>query len=260
MSPNFVLSRGSAAGHRPAFSSFKQGSPEASAGEARPSAPAKTTAGDALTVVVAHSEELFRAGLVRCLEGHQDITVPADCSNNGDALAHCQTHSPLVLLCDGDCDYLPVQQLTRRLKVTSPGTRVLVIGRETDQEMVLRWGAWGVISRGSSGELFSRAVRIIADGQYWVGRDVLTQLAQKALNPESASPKPKKKVLSTREAEILQLVGAGSTNDQIAEALFIEPNTVRTHLRRNYQKLKVHDRTSAVVTASQNGYIQLPGR
>lgn len=210
-----------------------------------------------MSVVVVHPEELFRAGLVRFLAEHPDIMVLADAASNADGLDRCQAHRPLVLICDGDCELLPVQQLTRRLRLLSPETRALVVGREAhDPETILRWGGWGIISRSSSGELFARAVRVIAGGQYWVGRDVLTQLARKALSPEQPASKAKR-VLSTREAEILVLVGAGNTNDQIAEALYIEVNTVRTHLRRIYQKLNVHDRTSAVVTASRNGYIRL---
>jgi DNA-binding NarL/FixJ family response regulator len=211
----------------------------------------------AMSVVVSHPEDLFRDGLVRFLNQQPDIDVLAHCDNNSEALNHCQARSPGILLCDGECLRLPVEQLTRRLKSSGLETRVLVIGLEAqDPETVLRWGAWGLISRSSSGELFSRAVRIIASGQYWVGRELLTQLARKALYPEEP-PRKVKRVLSTREAEILRLVSAGKTNDQIAEALFIEVNTVRTHLRRIYQKLNVHDRTSAVVTASRNGYIEL---
>ena len=196
-------------------------------------------------------------GLLRRLEQHPDISVVAAGSHNGEGLDHCQAHSPLVLVCDGDCERLPVQQLTRRLGYVSPTTRPLVVGGESlDAEMVLRWGGWGVISRSSPGDLYVKAVRVIAGGEYWVGRDVMSRLARKALHPEQGPRKPNR-LLSNREAEILRLVSGGDTNDQIAETLFIETNTVRTHLRRIYQKLKVHDRTSAVVMASRNGYIEL---
>jgi DNA-binding NarL/FixJ family response regulator len=211
-----------------------------------------------ISVIVSFDEEVYRAALVQFLWKEPDLAVLADCSNNREAVELSRIHIPALVLCQCDCERLPVSELTRNLRGLSPEPRALVIAREDqDPEAVLRWGAWGYLLQRSPGETFARAIRVIAGGEYWVGRDVLTALARRALNPTEPAPK-EKPLLSAREVEILQLVSAGKTNYEIAEALFVEPNTIRTHLRRIYGKLDVHDRRTAVVAAADRSYLQLP--
>lgn len=209
-----------------------------------------------LSVIVCHAEELFRAGLTQHLRSHPDIAVVGSVRCNDESLKLCQRHAPRVFLCDAGGARLSIEEFVCELRGISPDTRLLLIGRDShDPEAALRAGAWGIISPDSPGLHFARAIRVVASGQYWVERNTLERLARRALTLEGI-PKKEKPLLSPREVEILRLVSAGKTNDGIAEALFVEPNTVRTHLRRIYRKLEVHDRTSAVMAASRIGLMK----
>jgi DNA-binding NarL/FixJ family response regulator len=115
-------------------------------------------------------------------------------------------------------------------------------------EHYLRLGCSGVIPRAVSDETFGRAVHAIFDGEIWVPRKVLSRLVQSFLFGE-----PERR-LTRREVEVLKLICLGSTNQQIADELFISRETVRWHVRSLYSKIGVNDRGSAILYALDLGF------
>lgn len=226
-------------------------------GPTGPLAPARV-----IRVVVADPHELFREGLIRHLAGQEDICVVDAVSSNREALAACVSQKVDVLLCADECASPSPTAAMAELRANSPETRMLVLsgeGAPTDEE-ALRAGAWGVVSRRQSADHFVRAIRAVADGQLWASRETLCRLAQIELAaPQPVAPKKARSLLSERESEIVQLLEAGLTNDRIAETLFVESSTVRTHLRRIFRKLGVHDRRSAVLAATAAHFLGLLG-
>jgi LuxR family transcriptional regulator of csgAB operon len=96
-----------------------------------------------------------------------------------------------------------------------------------------------------------KGVRSLVQGEFWVSRDILARFALQSRMRKSRIVKEKTD-LTHREVEILALLSIGSSNDDIAEKLFISPNTVKTHLYRVFRKIKVPNRFQAALWAAKN--------
>jgi DNA-binding NarL/FixJ family response regulator len=203
-----------------------------------------------IRVLVADPHELFREALLLHLAAQDDLCVAPAVKSSREALSACAGQEIDVLLCADEGATLALSALAAELRSRSPHTRMLLISGDAapDEEGALRAGTWGPVSRRRGGDHFVRAIRAVAGGQLWAGRDTLCRLARIGLSdPPPPAPKKVRPLLSDREIEIIQLVSAGLTNDRIAEQLFVESSTVRTHLRRIFRKLGVHNRRSAVL-------------
>ena len=95
-----------------------------------------------------------------------------------------------------------------------------------------------------------KGVHALIRGEIWVSRDILIQAVIK--NPAATELAHEKGVLTPRETEILALVGIGATNEDIADRLFISSHTVKTHLYKIFQKIKVPNRFQAALWAAKN--------
>jgi two-component system response regulator DesR len=158
-----------------------------------------------------------------------------------EGLALTRTFKPHVALIDlflGD-DY--GAELCRSVREVSPATRVLLIsgaGRMAPAAARAA-GASGFISKDSDAREVVAAVRTVSSG--------MTTFA-----PKSDQPEP---VLSEREREVLDLIAAGSTNKEIAEALYLSPYTVKEHTSALYRKLGARNRADAVQRAQRIGLL-----
>jgi two-component system response regulator DesR len=134
--------------------------------------------------------------------------------------------------------------LCEALRDASPKTRVLLISGAgwISPETAKAAGAAGFISKDWSAEEVSNAVRMVGRG--------MTVFARQAEGP--ATP------LSSREREVLELIGEGATNREIAERLFLSPHTVKDHTTALYRKLGVRNRAEAAKRAEQLGLSPRP--
>ena len=108
-----------------------------------------------------------------------------------------------------------------------------------NHESLLRAGFAGVLDRECCPEIFQRAVRLIAEGQLWFPREIISRVLKGYLIVEDLDR------LTSREVEILELIGDGLNNQQIANKLFISRETVRWHVRGLNSKLGIKDRNTA---------------
>jgi DNA-binding NarL/FixJ family response regulator len=143
-------------------------------------------------------------------------------------------------------------EATRQIRETSPDTKVLMLTMYTDPGTVaqaMKAGANGYLSKGSSREVISRAIEDVMSG-----RSVLDPAVTEGVlgRIEGRSPE----ALSDRELEILQLVANGKSNAEVAGALFVAEDTVKSTLKNVFRKLDVHDRTEAVAEAFRRGLVR----
>jgi DNA-binding NarL/FixJ family response regulator len=116
---------------------------------------------------------------------------------------------------------------------------LLDVGEDSRTEELLRAGFVGVLERNASHETVLRAIRLIIDGQLWFPRKTISHVIRDLLFKEELTR------LTSREREILTLIGSGLNNQEIANRLFISRETVRWHLRGLYSKLGIEGRHSA---------------
>jgi len=201
-----------------------------------------------IKVLMADDHPLARAGIRKFLEKEADIQVLGEASSGEEALRMVEELAPDVLLLDMEMPGMKGLEVARTLKEKESPTRVLALSTYDNKQFIL-----GLLSSGASGYLVKEevpetiidAVRGVARGeQGWVSRKIAAQMANWVQRGSSESGG-----LTEREVEVLRLIAAGKTNQEIGLALGISYKTVEKHIDSIYMKLGVSSRVEAAVYA-----------
>lgn len=206
-------------------------------------------------VVVGDDHPLFRDGLVRALSSSGEVEVVAEAEDGTSALALIKEHGPDVALLDYRMPGMDGGEVAAAVRRDELSTRVLLVSAHDDAEIVyhaLQQGAAGYLPKDSTRAEIVNAVLDCAKG-----RDVLSPRLASGLAVEiRRRAEPSGPTLSAREREVLKMIALGRTIPTIAEALFLAPSTVKTHVQRLYEKLGVGDRAAAVAEAMRRGLLE----
>jgi DNA-binding NarL/FixJ family response regulator len=202
---------------------------------------------------LADDQALFRRGLRALLALFEGIAVVAEADDGEAALAAVREHSPDVLLVDVRMPRITGVQVVAALAGEGklPPT-LLLTTFEDDAALIsgIRAGARGFLLKGVTPETLVEAIRTLAGG----GTFLHPALASPPLDPHTAgcaNSHPQPDSLTPREREVLSLMASGLSNTQIAAALHLGEGTVRNHVSNILSKLRVSDRTKAVLLALQ---------
>lgn len=219
-----------------------------------------------IRVVLADDQTLVRAGFRVLLEHSDDIEVVGEAADGADALFQVRKHVPDVVLMDLRMPKMDGIEATRRIVEDQRLSEVKVVALTTfdlDEYVLesLRVGASGFLLKDIEPDDLRRAVRVIAAGEALLSPSVTRRLISEYVERLAAPPLDASRlsVLTEREREVLKLVGAGLTNDDIGARLFMSPATAKTHVSRAMAKLRVHDRAQLVVLAYETGLVS-PGQ
>jgi DNA-binding NarL/FixJ family response regulator len=215
-----------------------------------------------IRVLLADDQALVRAGFRVLLDSAPDIEVVGEASTGEEALNQASSTHPDVVLMDIRMPVMDGLDATRRI-VGDPklsGVRVLILTTFEVDEYVyeaLRSGASGFVVKDIEPTELLQAVRVVARGDALLSPGVTRRLiAQFAGNP--AQPRiaaPALDILTEREREVMTLVAAGRSNDEIAAELYVSPATAKTHVSRAMSKLGARDRAQLVVMAYESGLV-----
>ncbi|GIJ50667.1 DNA-binding response regulator [Virgisporangium aliadipatigenens] len=215
--------------------------------------------------MLADDQTLVREGFGSLLRRARDITVVGAASTGDEAVRLARETRPDVILMDIRMPGLDGIAATARI-VGDPalsGCRVVMLTTfETDENVfsALRAGASGFLTKEVEPEELRRAVRVVAAGEALlspsVTRRVVSQFAHRPV--PAGDPDARLSVLTARELEVVRLVAAGLSNDEIAASLVISPLTAKTHVQRAVTKLGVRDRVQLVILAYETG-LRVPG-
>jgi DNA-binding NarL/FixJ family response regulator len=224
-----------------------------------------------IRVLLADDQALLRAGFRMLLEASADICVVGEAANGGTAVAMAAELRPDVVLMDLRMPEVDGLTATKRISADSrlSKVRVVVLTTFDDDEHVfgaLRAGASGFLVKDVEPEELLQAVRVVARGDALLAPSVTRSLiaAFTARNPgpgngpaapprARAAPPPGLASLTDREREVVALVAAGLSNDEIAARLVVSPLTAKTHVSRAMVKLAARDRAQLVVLAYAHG-------
>ena len=224
-----------------------------------------------IRVLLADDQALLRAGFRMLLEASADICVVGEAANGGTAVAMAAELRPDVVLMDLRMPEVDGLTATKRISADSrlSKVRVVVLTTFDDDEHVfgaLRAGASGFLVKDVEPEELLQAVRVVARGDALLAPSVTRSLiaAFTARNPgpgngpaapprAGAAPPPGLASLTDREREVVALVAAGLSNDEIAARLVVSPLTAKTHVSRAMVKLAARDRAQLVVLAYTHG-------
>ena len=207
-----------------------------------------------IRVLVVDDQELVRAGLRGILRTEFGFDVVGECANGGEAIAAAEALAPDVVLMDMRMPLVDGVQATRELSRREGSPPVLALTTFDDDEVlagVLRAGAAGFVLKGVPAEDLHRAVRVVAGGGAWLDPAVTGRVLAiyRSAPPPRAGRDPALDALTSREREVLALIGQGKTNTEIAAGLFVSDGTVKTHINHLFTKLQLRDRAAAVVFA-----------
>jgi DNA-binding NarL/FixJ family response regulator len=213
-------------------------------------------------VLLADDQELVRAGFRLILE-LAGVEVVAEASDGRDAVERARELQPDVALMDVRMPVMDGIEATRRIAQAGLPTRVLVLTTFDLDEYVyaaLRAGASGFLLKDVERERLIDAVSTVAAGEQLVGASVLRRLLDRYLRgpAPSGSPRPALDGLTSRELEVLTLLGRGRSNAEIADELVVSHATVKTHVASILRKCDLRDRVQGVVLAYESGLV-VPG-
>lgn len=212
-------------------------------------------------VLIADDEALVRAGIRKILESSEEIEVIGEAIDGMDAVSLAQRLKPAVVLMDIRMPNLDGLSATREILAgggVSPKVLILTtFGMNEHVFEALEAGASGFLLKDSPPEDLVSAVRVIARGDALldpkVTRAVIGNFVKK---PRRADWETKVRLLTTRELDVLKLLGRGLSNAEMAEQLVISAGTVKTHVGNILMKLEVRDRVHAVIAAFESGFIE----
>jgi DNA-binding NarL/FixJ family response regulator len=207
-----------------------------------------------IRVVIADDHPVARAGIRKFLEKEPDIQVIGEASSGEEALQLVDELSPDVLLLDMELPGIRGTEVARKLHESKSPVRVLALSTYDNRQFILGLlasGAAGYLIKEEVPETIIEAVRGVAKGeQGWVSRQVAAKMTVWMQMDSTKGTE-----LTDREVEVLRLVVAGKTNQEIGFALGISPRTVEKHVDSLYTKLGVSSRVEAAVSAVRDKLI-----
>jgi DNA-binding NarL/FixJ family response regulator len=218
-----------------------------------------------LPICILHLDHhrMVREGLRLLIEQHSKFKVVGESGSMEQALEYAAALKPDLILLELNLDANLDLQVIPRLIGASPESRILLLTGVADAHLhhqAIQLGAVGVVLKSEAGQVLLKAIEKVHGGEVWIDRRMMSQVLAQLHQRESGgqAAQPPQAALSERENEVLELIGEGLKNTEIASRLSISEVTVRHHLTSIYRKLGVSDRLELIVFAYQNKILPLP--
>jgi DNA-binding NarL/FixJ family response regulator len=211
---------------------------------------------EVIRTVLVDDHPVYRDGLSVLLSSIDGVEVVGTASDGAESLEVVARLMPDVVVMDIQMPGMDGVEATRRIVAQHPQIGIVVLTMSEDDETVfdaMRAGARGYLLKGARQDDISRAIRAVAGGDAIFGPSIAARIGEffvGTIVKDQAVPFPQ---LTPREREILEMVAAGRSNQQIAGSLYLSPKTVRNNLSNIFGKLHVAGRTEAVIAARDAG-------
>ncbi len=208
-----------------------------------------------IRLLIADDHPIFRDGLRRLLELEPDFRVIGEAADGEGAVKLAHQLKPDILLLDLAMPRLPGLEALRELSESKTPVRTILLTAAIERDQIveaLQLGARGVVLKESATELLLKSVRSVMAGQYWVGRESVTDLVRTLrdlMPPRGAESRPRTFGLTPRELEMISAIVAGYTNKDIAQRFAISEQTVKHHLTNIFDKLGLSNRLELALYA-----------
>jgi len=206
-----------------------------------------------IRILTVDDHPLLREGIAFLVKSQQDMELVAEASDGEEAIEQFRRHRPDVTLMDLRMPNLNGTEAISRIRNEFPDAKIIVLSTYGGDVQVLRAikaGARGYIVKGHVHRELVEAIRGVHAGHKRIPPEIAAELADHAADDQ----------LSSREIDVLRLIGAGNANKQIADKLSIGETTVKNHISNILSKLGANDRAHAVTIALKRGIIELDVR
>jgi two-component system response regulator NreC len=228
---------------------------------------------ETIKLMLVDDHDVVRTGLRSFLQTQPGFEVIAEARNGLEALEKARESLPDIILMDITMPDMDGIEATHRLKETYPDCQILVLSVHDDKQYFMKMlsvGASGYLTKHAAAEELTAAIRAVAAGHVYLqpalARWLLEDYQQLAktvtlVGEDEENEKGKDtvtlEILSERERQVLELVGAGLNNHDIGKNLGLSPKTIARHRERIMKKLNIHSRTELVKFAIRTGLISL---
>jgi DNA-binding NarL/FixJ family response regulator len=206
-----------------------------------------------IRILTVDDHPLLREGIAFLVKSQPDMELVAEASDGEEAIEQFRRHRPDVTLMDLRMPNLNGTEAISRIRNEFPDAKIIVLSTYAGDVQVLKAikaGARGYIVKGHVHREMLDAIRSVHAGQKRIPPEIAAELADHAADDQ----------LSSREIDVLRLIGEGNANKQIADKLSIAETTVKNHISNIFSKLGANDRAHAVTIALQRGIIDLDVR
>lgn len=209
-----------------------------------------------IRVLVVDDHEMVRLGVTSYLMVQSDIEVVGEAENGLQGYQKALELKPDVILMDLVMEVMDGIEATKKIVAEWPEAKIIIVTSFLDDEKVfpaMESGASGYLLKTSSANEIADAIRATYQGDTVIEKEVSDKILDK--QHQDSIPKPHDE-LTSREYEVLLLIGEGYSNQEIADELFITLKTVKTHVSNILSKLEVEDRTQATIYAFKHNLIE----
>ncbi|MGD8751205.1 MAG: response regulator transcription factor [Anaerolineales bacterium] len=216
-----------------------------------------------MKILTVDDHVLFREGLASLLSEHPDFTVVGEAGTAREAVAKALELKPDLVLLDLNLPDGSGLDVIKSILSRRPETKIVILTIHEAEDLLLaaiRNGAIGYILKNTPVSELLLSLRALGRGEAALSREMTTRLVngvhqlEKTLNKDD----PELEVLTSREMEVLQLLGARATNREIADQLVIAKNTVKVHVHNILKKLGLKSRLKAGRLARRKGLTPYP--
>ncbi len=211
-----------------------------------------------IRIGIIDDQEIFRQGMKMILSSREDMVVAGEGATGLEAYRLCEEHAPDLLLMDIRMPVMDGVEATRRIKRDFPGVQVIILTTFDEDEYIfqaLRFGASGYLLKDAPPGKIIEAIREVREGGALMQPNIAARVVEKFRSMSRETEEeidPRIGSLTAREKEIVQLIGQGKNNRELAGELFITEGTVKNHISNILVKLDLRDRTQLAIFALKN--------
>jgi two-component system, NarL family, nitrate/nitrite response regulator NarL len=208
-----------------------------------------------IRILIADDHPIFRDGLKRLLESNREFKVVGEACDGVDAVTLVRQLKPEILLLDLAMPRRAGLEALREMGSEPLSARVILLTAAAEKDQIveaLQLGARGVVLKDSATQILLKSIRAVMNGEYWVGRESVSNLVQYLrglVDSSSYDARKKKYGLTPRELEVISAVVAGYANKEIAQHFKISEDTVKHHLSNIFDKVGVSTRLELALFA-----------
>ena len=204
-----------------------------------------------IDLVVVDDHSLFRHGLIGLLNEMPDFRVVGEAANGREALRVLEKVKAHIVLMDINMPVMNGIETLGEIRKMNPAPKVLMLTiSQNDEDLIgaIVAGANGYVLKNTEPQALRNKILQVVAGNSVLAPEVTARVFQAVRRPQADRSRS---LLSDREVEVLGCLARGQTTAQIAGALFISENTVKTHIRHILEKMEVSNRAEAVARAVQ---------